>query len=379
MLSTCTPATLAEAAALVRDAAAAGQSVYPQGGGTLYGYGLPPFRPGVVLNLSRLNRVIDYPARDMTITAEAGLTIAELQKALAAEGQTLPVDVPQPDRTTLGGALAANLSGPRRFGHGTLRDFVIGISFLDDQGNECKAGGRVVKNVAGYDLCKLMIGAWGTLGVLTQVTLKVRPRPEAAAAMTIPAALAKLEPLLAAVHETKTRPAAVSYAWEGGEGRLLVAFEEMKPTVAWQMEQLARELQPFGAAAPAESAALTKLTEFPLPPTEAPWVWKASVPPSRVAAMLAQAEPHASSLVAHAASGIVWGHAGAAFGPAELEALRRRATEWGGSLVVWRAPEAQRRREMLWGPDRPDFAMMRRIKAALDPKGVFNPGRFEVG
>ena len=134
---------------------------------------------------ARLNAVIDYPARDMTITVQAGITVAELQRLLAAENQRLPVDVPLADRATLGGALAANVSGPRRYGFGTLRDYVIGISTVNDEGQEVKAGGRVVKNVAGYDLCKLHVGALGTLGVITQVTLKVRPLPEAQALVTL--------------------------------------------------------------------------------------------------------------------------------------------------------------------------------------------------
>ncbi len=123
--------------------------------------------------------MIDYPARDMTVTVQAGITLAALQKLLATEKQRLPVDVPRADRATLGGVLAANVSGPRRFGFGTLRDYVIGITTINDEGQETKAGGRVVKNVAGYDLCKLHIGALGTLGIISQVTLKVRPMPEA--------------------------------------------------------------------------------------------------------------------------------------------------------------------------------------------------------
>src|SRR4029077_853691 len=124
------------------------------------------------------NRVIDYPARDMTITVQAGLPIAVLQRTLATENQRLPLDVPRPELATLGGALATNVSGPRRYGFGTLRDYVIGITTVNDEGHEVKAGGRVVKNVAGYDLCKLHVGALGTLGVITQVTLKLRPLPE---------------------------------------------------------------------------------------------------------------------------------------------------------------------------------------------------------
>src|SRR5260221_13588513 len=120
----------------------------------------------------------------MTITVQAGITIAKLQVLLASENHRLPVDIPFPDRATLGGALAANASGPRRYGFGTLRDYLIGISTVNDEGHEVKAGGRVVKNVAGYDLCKLHIGALGTLGIISQVTLKLRPLVEETALLT---------------------------------------------------------------------------------------------------------------------------------------------------------------------------------------------------
>src|SRR5437764_7903752 len=132
----------------------------------------------------------------MTVTVQAGITVAKLQETLAAEGQWLPVDVPRPERATLGGAVALNKSGPRRLGYGTLRDYVIGISFVTDDGREVKAGGRVVKNVAGYDLMKLQTGSVGTLGVITQLTLKVRPKPEASVPVTFGVASAALPGVL---------------------------------------------------------------------------------------------------------------------------------------------------------------------------------------
>src|SRR5207245_10601857 len=114
----------------------------------------------------------------MTITGQAAITHDELQTVRAGENQRLPVDAPHPHQATRGGAIATNASGPRRYGFGTFRDYVIGISVVNDEGQEVKAGGRVVKNVAGYDLCKLYIGSLGTLGVISQVTLKLKPRPE---------------------------------------------------------------------------------------------------------------------------------------------------------------------------------------------------------
>ena len=143
--------------------------------------GYAPSRKGVVLGTKNLNKVIDYPARDMTVTVQAGILIKDLKEMLGKENQRLPVDDPYPANSSLGGFLATNTSGPRRFGWGTLRDYVIGISILNDEGVETKAGGRVVKNVAGYDFCKLHTGALGTLGVISQVTLKVKPNPEASA------------------------------------------------------------------------------------------------------------------------------------------------------------------------------------------------------
>ena len=168
---------------LVRHAAADGiASSTPWGADWQLYVGLPPSRPGLAVDLSALDQVVDYPARDMTITVQAGIPLAFLHRLLASERQRLPVDVPFPERATLGGALAVNASGPRRFGFGTFRDYVLGLSAVNDLGEETRSGGRVVKNVAGYDVHKLHLGALGTLGIISQVTVRScapcrRPRP----------------------------------------------------------------------------------------------------------------------------------------------------------------------------------------------------------
>ena len=379
------PRSAADVTALIREANAEGRAVYPRGGNTLADYGLPVARSGMVIDLRQLNQVDDYPARDMTITVGAGITVAELQKALAAEGQTLPVDIPLPERSTIGGALAANLSGPRRLGYGTLRDYLIGVSFINDQGEQCKAGGRVVKNVAGYDLCKLLIGSWGTLGIITQATLKVRPRAEGRAVVVARVPVSKLEAILTGLHETNTRPVAVSVQGDQSQAnlaRLLVCFEEKGTTVSWQLNQLREE---FAGMALAELAthrnaaaeeAIQELTDILLPPAPPAWVWKASVPASQVAAFIGEAEMRLLRWVAHASSGIVIGQADGTCNAAEIQRLRDLAGKRSGSLTVWRAPEAHRHAEVLWGTVRPELAMMQRVKAALDPKGLFNPGRY---
>src|SRR5439155_24251075 len=137
------PESAAELCDIVKEAASSNQGLYPVGGRTTLDVGLPPIKPGIAVDTTALADVIDYPARDMTITVRAGITMVKLQETLAAEKQWLPIDVPQPERATLGGAVALNKSGPHRFGYGTLRDYVIGISFVTDEGVEVKAGGRV--------------------------------------------------------------------------------------------------------------------------------------------------------------------------------------------------------------------------------------------
>src|SRR5690606_27275996 len=139
---------------MVREAYDEGSPIYPIGGGTSLEFGLPPRDPGIGLSMRALKRVIDYPARDMTITVEAGITLDALATTLAREKQRLPIDIPSADRATLGGAIACNQSGARRYANGTIRDYVIGISAVDGRGMTFRAGGRVVKNVAGYDFCK---------------------------------------------------------------------------------------------------------------------------------------------------------------------------------------------------------------------------------
>jgi glycolate oxidase FAD binding subunit len=256
------PRSVREVLETVPKASADNQAIFPVGGRTMLHLGLPPARKGIGVDLRNLNHLIDYPARDMTITVQAGITLAKLQAILAAENQRLPVDVPLAEQATLGGAMATNMSGPRRFGFGTLRDYVIGISVVNDEGQEVKAGGRVVKNVAGYDLCKLYIGSLGTLGIITQVTLKVKPRPEEQALAVLECPPETVKPVLNQLHASQTRPVcidlinqtaavainkrSVGLLPEKAPWMIIVGFEENSQAVAWQMQRLIREQQSAG-------------------------------------------------------------------------------------------------------------------------------------
>jgi glycolate oxidase FAD binding subunit len=390
------PASATDLGDLVRETAGKGEGVYPFGGGTVLDLGLPPIKPGVAADVRGLDQVLDYPARDLTVTVGAGITVGELQETLAAEGQRLPVDVPNPDAATLGGALAANLSGPRRLGRGTLRDSVIGIGFVTDEGHEVQGGGRVVKNVAGYDLMKLHIGALGTLGVITRVTLKVTPRPEEQALVAFGLNAAPVGPTLDRLHASASRPVAVELLNAAAARAtgiqlpdsdpwvIVAGFEEKAATVAWQVSTLKDELK---------AAPVRDVTEFRGPACEPVWaaltqlqareqsrfVWKANVLPSRVAEFVGRVTMQTPYLIhAHAQNGIVWLHAPDEFDPSAGSALSwmdQCSTHGGGTQVVRRCPPEWKRTLRVWGRPVGDRELMRAVKQALDPKNVFNPGR----
>ena len=397
------PVSVPEFADLIREAVAAGQGVYPFGGGTALGIGLPPIKPGVAADTRGLAGVIDYPARDMTITVRTGITIQELQNVLAVEGQRLPVDVPSPAEATLGGALAVNMSGPRRLGRGTFRDYVIGIGVLADDGAEISGGGRVVKNVAGYDLMKLHVGAVGTLGVVTRVTLKVTPKPEDQALVAFGLTAASVGPTLDRLAVSNSRPAALELL-NGPAARaglasasetlpttdpwvIVAGFEEKAATVAWQVAALKDELKTApvrdvteyrGAACGPLWSAVTELQNH----YQARLTWKATVLPSRTARFAADAASldHDMLVHAHAGSGVVFGHVGSAEltlerASAMLTGLAAQTADANGSVSVRRCPPEWKRSLPVWGRATGDRVVMRAVKKALDPNNVFNPGR----
>jgi glycolate oxidase FAD binding subunit len=394
------PRTIAELAAQIRDARVGKTALYPVGGQTQLSLGNAPTKSGQAVDLRGLAQVIDFPARDMTITVQAGITMECLREILLRENLRLPIDVAQAGQATLGGILAANLSGPRRFGYGTLRDYVIGISALNDEGEEFKAGGRVVKNVAGYDLCKLLVGSLGTLGIITTATLKLRPRVEEQALLCLACDASNLESLLASVHATRTRPvcidllnAAAGHVVFARAGlptptmpwTVLVGYEGNEDAVTWQVQQLVKEIgtqcrvdarvdfpaQPLWDA----------LTEFGALP-EYPVVFKATMVPSALPAFCLQAQGDAA-IRAHAGNGIVYGQWPAGL-TSEHAALmltqwRERAHAGQGSVIVPRCPPAWKSALSVWGPAPNDAWLMREVKAKFDPNGIFNPGRFIDG
>lgn len=393
------PQSVDELVALMGDCYRAGTPVYPSGGGTSLDYGLIPRQQGLGISLAGLNRVVDYPARDMTITVEAGITMAELNRLLAAERQQLPIDASESELATLGGVIATNTNGARRYGYGTVRDYVIGISAIDGRGMPFKAGGRVVKNVAGYDFCKLLTGSLGTLAVITQATLKVRPVAEQSAFVRLGVAgQSEAEQVVSALAQSSATPVAIELLagalWSEALGaettayQILVGLDGTRIEVDWMLGQLADDFRAMGLApatitdAKSVRAIWAKLTEFPADRAAA-LVVKASVLPSQTVGLVARLQEldPAVAIQAHAGNGIViarFAHV-AAEGAAswlvkKLQPLVRAA---GGSLVALStATPGELTRQAQWGHATPDSGLMLAVKRQFDPKGLLNPGRF---
>jgi glycolate oxidase FAD binding subunit len=392
------PATIEALREGVARRAGEGLALYPQGGRTALDYGGTPAKPGVAIDTTALDRVIDYPAADMTITVEAGMTLSALQAVLAEHGQRLPLDAPLPDRATLGGIYATNTSGPRRYGWGRPRDLIIGVSFVTADGELVKGGGRVVKNVAGYDFPRLLTGSMGTLGVLAQLTLKVRPRPEASALVFAPRGdVGGLDATLGRLNTSMARPVAIellnapaarqldpsgALGLAGAPWVIGVGIEDNAASVEWQVARLRDELGgEVVMLRDAESGPFwDALAGLPASGPHAALAFLANLRPSGVAPFVGSLGPE-WMIHAHAGSGIVAGQrlGGSADErdvAAEVSRHRAAAVAQGGNLILTRCPAPWKKRLRVWGEPRADWPLMERIRAALDPPGLMNPGRF---
>ncbi len=395
------PDSVGELAEEVRRAREQRQAVYPVGGRTHLAMGRPPTRAGIAIETINLNKVIDYPSRDLTITVQAGIRVSELQAILAKENQRLVVDIARAEQATLGGVLAVNANGPRRYGCGTLRDYLIGVTFVNDEGKEIKSGGRVVKNVAGYDMCKLLIGSLGTVGIITQATFKLRPLAEAQAQVLVEVSLERIDDLLELAHRSQTRPCCVellnptaidlaSTEWPRNGWVLVIGFEDNEQAVAWQVRTIQEELAnaSFSEPVPVRGAACNEvwqaLIDFATKPALV-FRMRASLPPQMVGELcrLVSACEEPWQIQAHAGNGIVRMQADAELGEEKaaqhLATVLAFAAGQGGNAVVEACPPEWKTSLPVWGNPRDDFWLMRRIKQSLDPDNLFNPGRFVDG
>lgn len=394
MIEVC-PRSLAELSDCLQAAYLAGHAVVPQGFGSKRQLGRPPRRCDVLLSTRGLGRIVAQEAADMTVTVEAGVSLLELNQALAAAGQFLPIDPPLPQSTSIGGAIASDASGPWRLRYGKLRDALIGITVVLADGRVVNGGGRVVKNVAGYDLMKLFTGSLGTLGVIAAASFKVTPLPAhtvlvAAAAATAAEAArlaqrvltAPLEPRLLSVVDAR---AAQALAFDGPH--LLAGFAGSWSEIAAQTEHL----QKLGSFTGVESdtAAYSVLRDLPATLAgESVLGAKLSLLPSRLPDLLAEIDARmlrlaaVPAMVCQAGNGIVTLRITHASSPVlmalatELLDLARSHRAW---LVFDHVPAALRGQLDPWPMLPPAIELMRGIKRSLDPRGILNPGRFVGG
>jgi glycolate oxidase FAD binding subunit len=384
------PAGEQEVAAVLRCANDAGVTVAPRGGGSKLEWGNPPARADVILSLARLGRIVEHAWADLTVTVQAGCPVSALQTALAQHGQRLAADVLWPERATVGGILATNDSGALRLRYGGLRDLVIGVTVALADGTLAASGGKVVKNVAGYDLPKLATGSFGTLGVITQATFRLHPLPQRARSLTIAAGDARtMQELVASIQDSQLAHTALQ----------IRLAEQAQP-----MLDLLLEGTESGLAA--QEADLRALVGFAFVDASAPDVWaarqalwsdtghrdargiaiaKLSVLPADLVTSVATIERLAMegdarwrAVVQATGIGSVRVDAGLETLSPMLRKLRATLEAGGGSLVVLRQPPRESWVEA-WGSPGDALPVMRSLKQQFDPRGTLNPGRYVGG
>ena len=403
------PGSKEEVAACLLAAAEAELPVTPWGGGTKMGIGAPPHRLGLVLALKRLNRLLEHEPGDLTATVEAGITLSALQRELGGRSQWLSLDPAHPDEATVGGILSSNAAGPRRHLYGSCRDLLIGVTVVTAAGAIVKGGGKVVKNVAGYDLPKLFIGAFGTLGVVVEATVKLRPRPDADRLVVARfASLKEAGAAARAVMGSDLLPSALDLVdgetlralpLDSSDGAaLLIGLDGIPEQVDWQCAEVERLLRVQGLvdarvldgdARDAAWRARGGLGRSAFAETAAVMKWV--VLPAQVAdvmeqgAAVAQRAGIAAALAAHAGVGVVeavlaGGSGGDATKVSEvLTQWRGLVSAAGGQALVESAPLAVKERVPVWDDPGAALRIMQRIKFQLDPAGLLNPGRFVGG
>ena len=357
--------------------------VQAAGGRTKLDWGEASGPIDLLLSTARLDRVVEHRHGDLTATVEAGTTLAAVNTALATHGQRLPWDPPWPDRATIGGIVATNDSGPRRHGYGTPRDSIIGVTIARTDGRLARAGGIVVKNVAGYDLSRLLTGSFGCLGVILTATFKLTPAPPASRTLEVTfGSLEEAAPVAADLASAPLTPTAIEIA--SPPVRLLARFESVDASVAQQAEAARAIVGARGASAIHAGA-----------DEQAVWKshaahWSATGTLVKLATVPAELFPTLVWLRDRAAdAGVELAAAGRAglgvvdirlAGPLDAQAgivsdLRARLPAGRGSAVIRRGAPDLRQRAGAWGSIGDALPVMQAIKRRFDPAGVLNPGR----
>ena len=386
------PGNPEEVAGALKIATGAGLQVIPRGGATKMDWGNPPRSGDLMLSTRRLNRVVEHAWGDMTATVEAGCTFQQLQQTLAGHGQRLALDPLWPDQATIGGILATNDSGPLRIRFGSLRDLVIGITLALPDGTLAKSGGKVVKNVAGYDLPKLATGSLGTLGVITQAIFRLHPVPRETRTLSFSDSDSgtsdggSMNALVLAIQDCNMVPTGVQVrAGSSSTPEVDLRFEGTAAGCEAQIEQTLRIAS--GARRIESPADVWNARSELWSGAEPSVVCKFSLLPADIGTFLDLIRK-ASELL-HLPWRLVAQAVGVGYLRLEgtdtgallnaLQDLRKKLETRGGSLVILRCPLEIKSKMDVWGSAGDALALMRSIKAQFDPAGLLNPGRFIGG
>ncbi|HWR46788.1 MAG TPA: FAD-binding oxidoreductase [Pseudonocardiaceae bacterium] len=371
------PGNAEEVAAVLHAAAGLGLRVVARGSGSRLAWGVAPTAVDLIVDTSRMAAVLAHAAGDLVVTVQAGVPMGALQRALAPYRQRLALDYDNPGGT-IGGTIATAASGPLRYRYGSVRDLLIGITVVLADGSVARSGGKVVKNVAGYDLGKLYTGSLGTLGLITEAVFRLHPLPEARRWITVPAAdAARAAAAIAAIRGSQHDPVAleVDRTARGGPVTVVTAVEGVAAGIGARADAVADLVG---------SAAGTPATVSERSPD---WWGLAPHPPQGPAATIT-CEPTGLADLLGAAPGALRGSAGAGVLVAglddndrlgaELAELREITHRHGGSTVLRCAPTKRKVNLDVWGPV-PALALMRRLKDQFDPEHRLSPGRFVGG
>ena len=414
-----TPGTIDEVSKVVAHANQEHLAIIPKGNGTKMQMGGIPKKIDLLLSTGRLNRITDRDCENLTLSAESGLTLGEVQQGLAkvGKGYFLPLDPPFTDKATLGGIVATNSSGPKRLLYGTARDMMIGAKAVFPNGDVVVSGGKTVKNVSGYDMCKLLIGSYGTLGILCEMTFKLLPLPEKEATLLL--SFAKLEEADGLIREMRGSPLIPSslelFNAEAVQqmkypvsmppnGNYLVAIglEGVAESIDRQVSEISEAGMKHGTLeartldAERHLAFWIAVRDFTDGLTEAypnAISLKSNFLISKSGEMLGNYEKITQGLgidcafISHAGNGIMYSHILAGKNVrskvdsivALIEKLAAEAVKNEGSLVVESSPLSVKKKVDVWGQSRSDQSVVRRLKEQIDPAGVLNRGRFVAG
>lgn len=382
------PGSVEEASELMKLVREKGLTAAPRGSGTKMHQGDAPRELDLIISTARMNEIVEYVPGDQIVRVQAGIKLSDLQEKLAEENQMIAID-PSEDDTTIGGLIATNSSGPRRYSFGTVRDLIIGIKVVLANGTVAKAGGKVVKNVAGYDLSKLFTGSMGTLGLIVEANFRLHPIKDASKTVVAQIEGGSLEVYEAvrSVAQTQVEPTAIELRYNEDEKLVAVFMESIEGGIQAKVDDVSHVLKSYGEVREPEDG--NQLGDTNPAGEEDDALIKVSAPPAELTAVLDSVLGAAErrglnhpKITGHAGTGVTFAALPGGDEDALVEVIEEVREIWvrrGGGVVLLKAPAEVKERVGTWGPPRDDFGLMQRVKEKFDGQNNLNPGRFIGG